>query len=184
MAGIDGQGPKCYIVFDYAWHLSGVKPVRNYFQSFASSKEAGEYLISLFSRDFDEGIFETLLPEEEIDEVNAAVAMLKQAFAANKTTNVELDLSCFEFKINAFCTWPNGAKEVLETVVGILKECQGENFENQCNPAEKDLDNDECLAFYKKAQVLLRTETSVLDQEKFDEVFDYMIRSNSCKGLF
>ena len=184
MNGIEGQGPKCYIIFDYAWHLTGVKPVRNYCKSFASINEGGEYLISLFSRDFDEGVFESLLPEEEIDEVNAAAAKLKQDFTANKKTDVELDLSCFEFKINAFCTWPNGAKEVLETVVGILKEGQEANFEEQQKTMENDLDNDECFTFYQKAQVLLRTETSVLDQGMFDEVFDYMIHSHTCTGVF
>lgn len=186
MNGTKGQSPECYIIFDYAWHLTGVKPVWNCCKSFASVKEAGEYLISIFSRDFDEGVFETLLPEEEIDEVKAAVAKLKQDFADNRITNlkVELDLSCFEFKIHALCNWPNGAGKVLETVVEILKRCQEENLEDQDKPAENDLDDDECDSVFKKTQVLLQTKTSELDQEKFDEVFDYMIRSHTSQGAF
>ncbi len=160
-----------YIVFDYVWHLSGVKPIRNCFKSFDSIKEAGKYLISIFERDLDEGIFETLLPEEEMDQVKAAIVELKQDFIVNQTTEfkVELDLSCFEFKLLALCIWPNGAKEVLKTVVEILKEYQGEDLK------EQDM-------ICKKAEDMLKTSSSALDREKFDEIFDYMIDHHSYEG--
>lgn len=175
--------PKCYIIFDYLWHLSGIKPAGSCFKSFDSVKEAGEYLISIFSRDMDEGIFESLLSEEEMAGVEAVVAELEQNYVDDKEANykVTLDLSCFEFKIIALCIWPDGAKKILETVVQILKEQQGEDFEERYNSAEEscDSDDDDCHSFYKKAQVLLNTNTSAPDREKFDKVFNYMICSHS-----
>ena len=99
---------------------------------------------------------------------------------------MKLDLSCFEFKINALCIWPNGAKKILETIVEILQEEQKGDLKVQYESIE-GIDESEDTKYdliYEKAQVLLQTKTSELDQEKFDEVFDDMVYNHPYNGVF